>query len=139
MRLSPASTSPDSIAALMNDEEIAVFDASQRADALAALLRIENPGSHSPTTVDCGSCHMASPVMSRQAPLLGLSRSGNPAAFVPDGTWVLPSEMQPIEPITGFLNVHAFSYALRQQVAVNQRTVNESAAVVQYLNANLLK
>ncbi len=82
---------------------------------------------------------MASPVMSRQAPLLGLTRSGNPAAFVPDGAWVLPSEMQPTEPNTGFLNVHAFSYTLNRQVAVNQRTVNESAAVVQYLNTNLLK
>ena len=36
------------------------------------------------------------------------------------------------------LNVHAFSYR-GTEAGISQRTVNEAAAIVQYMNTNVLK
>jgi hypothetical protein len=72
---------------------------------------------------------------------LHLSETDDTEAFQPDGHWVTADEMK----TTDFsfssaanrdvpaVNVHAFSYA-GQLPSVSQRTVNETAAVVRFLN-----
>ena len=98
-------------------------------DALAAALEIESPDEHHPDDVDCASCHVAGPLRER-AELLGHSADGLPrfASTLPlrNSTAVelrvLPSR------------VRAFGY-FREEPVISQRTINETAAVVEILNA----
>ena len=65
-------------------------------------------------------------------PVLGLSAADIADAFTA-GDAVPAAELEPTFENNDFsVNVHAFSYDGRL-VGINQRTVNESAAVVQYL------
>lgn len=111
--------------ALSSDEQAALF---------ARLLRVENPSHHSPNTVDCASCHIATPTTKLVAePLLGLSGKDAADMFKPSGKLLEAADLMATfeneEPLT---NVHAFSYTERR-AGISQRTVNESAAVVSYL------
>src|SRR5262249_49943038 len=103
--------------------------------AFDSLVRIENPSDNSPTTIDCVSCHLASPTEQLVAmPTFSLNDRTSPLAFQPDGKSVVGADMNPtLSSADGQLNVHAFSY-LKQTPGINQRTVNETAAVVEYLN-----
>jgi hypothetical protein len=126
-----------------SDDDFIVLEAPKAAQALgrdeqdaafAKLLRVENPGFHSPNTIDCVTCHIATPATKLVAePLLGLTADDAPDAFKA-GKSVPASELSATfeneEPLT---NVHAFSYT-GTRAGINQRTVNESAAVVEYLS-----
>ncbi|NOU27191.1 MAG: hypothetical protein HOO96_04715 [Polyangiaceae bacterium] len=134
---SPATTSADNLMAFGDVDEATALTPAQRAAAYDALLRVEHPAKHSPDTIDCVSCHLATPGAKLVAePKFGLSRAGNPNAFAPDGTFVRASEMTPSFDDAGSLNVHAFSYN-GVRPGINQRTVNEAAAVVHYLATNV--
>jgi hypothetical protein len=134
---SPATTSSDNLMAFGNVDTATALTAAQRGAAYDALLRVENPTKHSPDTIDCVSCHLATPGAKLVAePKFGLSRAGNVNAFAPDGTFVRTSEMTPSFDDAGTLNVHAFSYN-GNRPGINQRTVNEAAAVVHYLSTNV--
>ena len=108
---------------------------AQRAATYDSLLKIENPTTHSANTIDCVSCHIAHPLAKLVAePKFSFSPTGNPRNFVPDGVSVLPNEMSATFDDAGRLNVHAFSYD-GTRPGISQRTVNETAAIVAYVNA----
>ena len=67
------------------------------------------------------------------APQFGMVESDAPGAFAADGTYVLASEMSPTFDPAGAFDVHAFSY-VGTAPGINQRTVNETAAIVAYLD-----
>lgn len=133
-QFSPPTESKDDLTPLANADTATTLDASQRSAAFGALLRIENPARHSPNTIDCASCHVATAVQKLVAePVYALYAAGNSNAYASDGKSVLPSEMTATVPPDNVLSVHAFSYATA--ASISQRTVNETAAVVEYLNA----
>jgi hypothetical protein len=98
-----------------------------------SALRIENPNSHTPESVDCVSCHTAQP--SR----LWLER--NNVAFATDAsperfTSAFSLTVDPIADTTSVL--HAFGW-LDTRPAITARVANESAAVAAYLNDRVLE
>jgi len=133
--IGPATTSTDDLTPLV-DGKAADLSTAARQAAFDSLVRIENPGDNSPNTIDCASCHVATPTEQLVArPLFMLDDRTSPLAFQPDGKSVLAADMTPTygQAVAGELNIHAFSY-LGQSPGINQRVVNETAAIVQYLN-----
>jgi hypothetical protein len=133
-------SSKDDLALLANLDSANAATADARKAAFGALLRVENPTKNSPDTIDCASCHLATPVSDVVAgPKFALSSAGDPDAFSPDPAFVDAAEMAHTfdDGDAGALNVHAFSY-VGDRAGINQRTVNETAAVVAYVNANVL-
>lgn len=131
----PASGSVDDFSVLLDTQAAQALSKAEQQAKLSSLLRVENPGHHSPNTVDCVTCHTATPATRLVVePTLGLSFENMPERFVPVANLVTASELEATfddqEPLT---NVHAFSYTATG-VGINQRTVNESAAVVEYLS-----
>jgi hypothetical protein len=131
----PKSGSDDDFMVLFDTQAAQALSAAEQQAKLASLLRVENPGHHSPNTVDCVTCHVATPVTKLVVePTLGLSTENLTERFLPDPELIPASELEPSfddrEPLT---NVHAFSYT-GTGVGISQRTVNESAAVVEYLS-----
>jgi hypothetical protein len=111
------------------------LSASTRQAAFDALVRVENPRDNSPNTIDCASCHMATPTEKLIAmPLFSLDDTMSPLAFVPDGTVVTTRDMTASFAMSaGQINIHAFSY-FGDAPGISQPAVNETAAVVEYLN-----
>jgi hypothetical protein len=131
---SPESQGPDDFAVLASVDTAAATDGGVRAAAWDALLRTENPSRNSPDTVDCAGCHLATPsALLIASPIYGFTAQGNPNAFTPDVRYVLQSELGPTFSEAEGFNLHAFSYVGRS-AGINQRTVNESAAIAAYLN-----
>jgi hypothetical protein len=133
----PATTSTDNLTPLDDGDAGGLGEAAREA-AFDSLVRIENPAYDSPNTIDCASCHLATPTeMLVAEPLFSLDDRMGSLAFQPDGESVVPADMTPtfgsITPIP-LLNMHAFSYGFNGP-AINQRVVNETARVVEYLNA----
>jgi hypothetical protein len=131
---SPATTSTDDLTPLDNGSPNGL-SASAREAAFDALVRIENPANHSPNTIDCGSCHFATPTAALIGmPVFSLDDTASALAFHPDNKSVMASDMTRTFSTTSIqLNIHAFSY-VGQSPAINQRVVNETAAIVEYLN-----
>jgi hypothetical protein len=92
--------------------------------------RIENPSTHTPDTVDCGSCHIAQATRHQFEHLAPLEAKRE--SFVVDPTLNLRATTEK----RSYSNIHAFSYFGRTFTA-NQRTVNETAVVVGSLNKRL--
>lgn len=106
-------------------------DRTQIIESVIAANRIENPDFHSPETMDCVSCHVAQPARLwavRTFPALRLDQLGAPFAY--RSTFNL-SNLSPVRENTK--NTRAFGY-FESDVALSQRTINESAAVARYLN-----
>ncbi|MBX3204211.1 MAG: hypothetical protein KF764_04030 [Labilithrix sp.] len=113
-------------------------DADRRQAAFDATVRVENPALHSPDTVDCASCHAAEPARRLVGEgKLRLTLKDRAAAFVASAEFVPAAEMKLTSIDTGGINVHMFSYK-GKVASIHPRTVNESADVVAYLNANVL-
>jgi hypothetical protein len=130
----PLTTSTDDFSPLVTLSVAQGLDAATRSAKFEALVRVDHPGHNSPKTIDCASCHLATPVEKAvAAPTFGLVESMDPNAFQADGADVLSSELSPTFTVLANLNLHAFSYAQRD-IGINQRVANESAAVVRYLN-----
>jgi hypothetical protein len=112
---------------------------AQQQAAVDAALRIENPDFHSPNTIDCASCHIAGPGIVITGAKLGLSVDGNANAFTADKKFVSAKDMKQTTPVDmkDGLNVHAFSYR-DGNAMVSQRVINETAAIVTYLNGTVL-
>jgi hypothetical protein len=111
----------------------AQLTAPARQAAFNALVQIENPALFSPNTIDCASCHLATPTeLLVAAPQYGFHESGNDGAFAPDLRFVAASALLPTFNPGAQFNLHAFSYVAGTP-AINQRVVNESAAIVAYL------
>jgi hypothetical protein len=112
--------------------------AEKRQAAFDATVRIENPDLHSPDTVDCASCHAAEPARRLVGEKkLGLSLKDRASAFVASTEFVPAADMRATSVDASGIDVHMFSYK-GKVASVHQRTINESAAVVAYLNAKVL-
>ena len=48
---------------LMNPPQAKELTGAQQLAKLRSLGRVENPGAHSPNTVDCVTCHVATPAL----------------------------------------------------------------------------
>ncbi|HEY6081338.1 MAG TPA: hypothetical protein VIW29_21130 [Polyangiaceae bacterium] len=132
----PVSGSEDDFMVLLDFQAAQALSKAEQQAKFASLLRVENPGHHSPNTLDCVSCHAATPATRLVVePTLGLSSAGSTPRFLPDPKLISEAELEATfddqEPLT---NVHAFSYTRMGGVGINQRAVNESAAVVEYLS-----
>jgi hypothetical protein len=133
-RIDPQTTSSDNLALLVSMNNAQSATATDRQAAFDAALRIENPGVHSPNTIDCGSCHMAAPARQLVAVQLGLTTDGNANAFSADPSIHaadLTSTTTVLAP-DGGLNIHAFSYRGTGPM-INTRVINETAANLAYL------
>jgi hypothetical protein len=132
--LQPSTTSADSFAAV-DDGEPESLSPSDGQAALDGLVRVENPADNTVNTVDCGSCHLAT-ITERSIgkPVFSFDDTTSPLSFAPDGKSVTSADLTTLEgPGSGPFNIHAFSYD-GQGAGINQRVVNETAAVVEYLN-----
>ena len=128
----PGTTSADDLMPLANG----FVPAAQAGSALDALVRIDNPTDESANTIDCVSCHTATPLSLEIAgPIYGFDEEASGSAYRADGTYVLASELTPTLPpaVLPTDQLHAFSY-INGDPEISQRVVNESAAVVVYLN-----
>lgn len=132
---SPSTTSAaDDFTRLASSMSAGMLTAQERATAFDALIRVNHPGRNSPNTIDCASCHFATPtsVLIAKAKY-SLDEATTAGVFTVTGPAVLPSELVPTFATTGGFNIHAFSY-FDAEPGINQRVVNESAAVVEFFN-----
>lgn len=138
----PKPAGPDDFTVLADAQTASGLSAADKAKLTAGLARVDNPTIFTPETMDCARCHTATPLGQNVArDRLHLSEADDTDAFQPDGHWVTADEVKATDfsfssaanrdlPV---VNVHAFSYA-NQLASVSQRTANETAAVVQFLN-----
>jgi hypothetical protein len=139
--ITPHPTGPDDFSVLADVPTALALPAADQAKLANALARVDNPTIYTPDTVDCVRCHTATPLGQNVArDRLRMGETSGADAFKPDGHWVTADEMKTTDFTfnsanldTPLVNVHAFSYA-NALPAINQRTVNETAAVVQFLN-----
>ncbi|MEO8902185.1 MAG: hypothetical protein ABI488_09910 [Polyangiaceae bacterium] len=138
----PKPTAPDDFTVLADAKTALALPVADQTKLKTGLARVDNPTLFTPDTVDCARCHTASPLGQNVArDRLHLSETDDEEAFQPDGHWVTTAEMKATDfsfgsatnPDIPAVNVHAFSYATKLP-SVNQRTVNETAAVVRFLN-----
>jgi hypothetical protein len=131
----PPTISKDNLTKLANDTAAKKMSASARTAAFESLVRIENPGDDSPNTIDCASCHLATPAEKLVAkPHFSLVDTTAAGAFKANAKFVEANETAPTFDPKGAPNFHMFSYVGRQ-AGISQRTVNETAAIVAYLNS----
>jgi hypothetical protein len=114
------------------------LSASDRQAALDALVRVENPRDFTAETLDCASCHTATAVEGDVALHdFAFDDTASPLSFAPDGKSVTAQDMKATFPADDS-NIHAFGYVSNSYTptspAISQRVVNETAAVVEYLN-----
>jgi hypothetical protein len=136
-RFSPEMT--DGLALIGSVRDSKAATAGERQAAFDVALQIENPSLTTAGRIDCASCHFAGPARKLVAePQFGLTPTGNANAFQADKAFVNAREMlQTTSFMPTAMNVHAFSY-LGKDAGINFRTINETAAVVTYLNGTLL-
>ncbi len=131
-----ATTTTNDLSPLLSASSLGRMTSMQKQAAFDAALRVENPGTHSPNTIDCASCHLAQfAVQLVGEPMAGLSAAGNANAFVPDA--MIPvADLAPLTALVqdSTINLHAFSYR-GTGAMINQRVVNETALNVAFLTA----
>jgi hypothetical protein len=102
--------------------------------AYQQALRIENPETElHPGTVDCASCHLATPTRFWVERNRGLSAADFAETYV-NSRWNLENRSQTKE---NTQSTRCFGYYGRN-VAISQRTVNEAAAVADFINVHFL-
>jgi hypothetical protein len=128
-QLQPAA-SGDDLVVLLSESEMRLTDARTLGRAVTSALRIEHPARSNPKTVDCASCHVASRALrnAREQRMIDTSTHvdqyvGNPRFDLRrlDGAGDDPRAMR------------AFGY-FKDQSALSQRTINESAEVAEALS-----
>jgi hypothetical protein len=134
-RFMPATTDADDLTGVADTANAAMLSPTARAAGFAAVVHVDHPARHSPNTIDCASCHFATPVERLVGPAWSFVEAQHPDAFTADGTFVTQAELTPTFSADLGFDVHAFSW-FATIPAINQRTVNESAAIVRYLNTN---
>ncbi len=132
----PAPTGADTFNQLADSSIADGLAPEARRAEFDALMRIENPHASTPDSAACANCHFAMLVKKRIAePRFGLLDSSSTDAYVPPADIVAPVDLEATFSDDPFdFNVHAFSYN-GNLLAIAQRTVNESAAVLAYFAA----
>jgi hypothetical protein len=101
---------------------------SELRSAFDSALRLENPTVHNVETTDCVNCHLAD----------GAKRLGSALyGFTGGETFVSFRSLARVDQRTSVTNLHAFGY-LGRDVAVMQRTANESALVADQISAAIV-
>jgi len=122
--LTPAPKVPEDMNVLLSTEAAKAATAEERASALAALARIENPQKHGPDALSCAGCHVATFVREATRATFGLD-----AATLPDA-YTSPRDLTLAGRATATpSSLRAFGY-FDAQAMISNRVVNESAAVV---------
>jgi hypothetical protein len=130
-----SNTPKDGVPLLANFKAFEDASDGARTQAFDKAVQAENPNLNSPDTIDCASCHLARPARELVGAKFGFTADGNADAFVPDATFVSDKDFAPtttVDPTN--LNLHAFSY-FGSEAAINQRVINETAAILAYVNA----
>lgn len=131
--ISPEPTQPENLNIITRDSrKLAPQDESAIIEAVKSAFKFENPKLHNPGTVDCVSCHTAQPVKTwamRQYPWLQLDKINRDVIY---SSKLNIRNMSPMQNHTNVLR--AFGYFMDQPF-VAQRTINETAEVVNYLNS----
>jgi hypothetical protein len=134
---SPTTTASDNMQLLANTTNAAAATPEARKAAFDAALRIENPGFHTPNTIDCASCHMTALARTVVGKAHGLDAAGNPNLFQTTSPFVSAADMKATtsaNPPSTTSNLHVFSYKdINPSIA--PRVINETAVVVDYLNS----
>ncbi len=134
---SPSTTSTDNLAVVESMTMASAATTAERRTAFDAALRVLNPHDNSPDTIDCASCHLAQPAVTLVGVPLGMTVTGDSAAFVASPGIPLADLAQTTQlDSDGVLNIHAFSYRNADPM-INQRVINETAANLAYLETVL--
>lgn len=128
----PEPKDPENLNILTHDSrKLAPQDESAIIEAVKSAFKFENPKLHNPGTVDCVSCHVAQPAKMwamRQYPWLQLDRVSKDIIY---NSKMNIRNMSPMQIHTNI--VRAFGYFMDMPF-VAQRTINESAEVINYIN-----
>lgn len=130
----PEPTQSENFNILTRDSrKLAPQDEAAIIEAAKSAFKFENPKLHNPGTVDCVSCHVAQPAKiwaMRQYPWLQLDNLSRDITY---SSQLNIRNMSPMQIHTNI--VRSFGYFMNMPF-VAQRTINESAEVVNYLNQN---
>lgn len=113
-----------------NSRDLSRKDEREIFEGTMSTFRIENPSNHNPRTMDCVSCHTAQLARvwsTRQYPWLNLDLRGQQFKFSSSFDTTNTSPHQNNTKI-----LHAFGYS-GTDPAINQRTINETAKVLEKL------
>ncbi|MDB5214037.1 MAG: hypothetical protein JWO86_1964 [Myxococcaceae bacterium] len=135
----PESSAPDNASFfLQSDNYLAQPRTADVTTAMKALLRVENPHLDGPGSVDCVSCHVATPLR------LFAERNG----ISTQGAEYMADRYQPVEGANADLRTMQASTVPDREIyttvnfgyfdlqpSISQRTVNESAEVANAINA----
>jgi hypothetical protein len=129
--ISPAPSGKDTFNLLVrNSRDITKADEPEVIESTMATIRIENPQRHNVHTMDCVSCHTAQVARiwaTRQYPWLALEPRGQQFKFQSKFNLINNSPHQ-----DNTTTVRAFGYK-GLDPAISQRTINETAAVLEKL------
>jgi hypothetical protein len=132
--MNPAATDSENLNILVGDSrKLAPENEQDIIAAVKSAYRFENPNSHNPGTVDCVSCHVAQAAKTwalRQYPWLQMDILHQNEIYSSDRDL---RNLSPMQPHTNILRT--FGYFMNRPF-VAQRTINESAAVIKYINEN---
>jgi hypothetical protein len=115
------------------DEPTELFKVSEPREVEAALgrtARVLNPRVHSSESIDCASCHIAPDIAIFAEQTSKLRLASLPDYFAAN----LPAVAKDPSEAVAFENLHMVSY-LGTSLSLASRTVNETAMVLQQLNA----
>lgn len=127
----PVSPATDDIRLLFDPTALAAASDEQRRVAYRHALRIENPTLNSPETIDCATCHITMAARRFAERTHGLSSAGESDLYRhPQG---LPLAGATVERTN---ELRAFGY-FDARPSISQRTVNETAAVVERVNTTV--
>ncbi|MBK7584559.1 MAG: hypothetical protein IPI67_30780 [Myxococcales bacterium] len=133
-RLEPANLpTPEDLGPVFDSVSAKQLDDDSLWPSYEAALRIENPELHSPASVDCVSCHAAQPARFWMERNTALGNRFSASRY---------TSTQPLEVVSAIDDttrvLRAFGW-FQARPAISARVVNESAAVVAYLNQRLLQ
>jgi hypothetical protein len=131
----PRTKFSDALSVLLKSGSARAASSDDVRKAYAEALRIDNPETElHPGTVDCASCHLATPLRLWVERNKGLKASDFPEDYR-HARWNLENRSQTKDNTQSF---RCFGYYGRD-VSISQRTINEAAAVADFLNAKILR
>jgi hypothetical protein len=130
----PATKFSEALGVLLKSEDAREASAGEVEAAFREALRLDNPATElHPGTVDCASCHLATPARLWVERNLGIVANDFEENYQ-NPRWNLENRSQTKENAQSF---RCFGYYGRA-VAISQRTINEAAAVADFINQRIL-
>jgi hypothetical protein len=131
----PTTSSTDALMAIIRDSSEA--EKAPEADLLASLeqtYRIENPRLNNLDTVDCASCHVSTQARVWVEQHRGLSAASSPSRFTSSSFDLSLTS----DTATRTNSLRGLGY-FGSRPAISQRTVNDTAAAAEFVNARLFR